>query len=226
MKLTAEPVPKFFRLGFQTRAEQEGPTSDSQQGKGSKILVPSKISQHTPEKPGGKLHKLDRVELCCLIGDSLKKTPFLYSPKYKMEWCWHLAPHKGEAAPEDLAIRQLWCNERKANFPAEEFLPLPTKARIPSGTFLPHPSGWDLLILNQDREDEELGILQQQGRTSPLVRFQVRVCINNSLTRHIFYPFFLLPFFCQLLSLIKAPQHGFPPESIQWYLEVFWQANY
>lgn len=31
MKLTANPVPAFFRLGFQTRAEQEDPTSDSRE---------------------------------------------------------------------------------------------------------------------------------------------------------------------------------------------------
>lgn len=76
-----------------------------------------------------------------------------------------------------------------------------------------------------DREDEGLGFLQQQGRTSSLVGFQVSIYINQSLALHIFYPFFAT-LFCKLLSLIKAPQHGFLSASIQWCLEVFWRAKY
>lgn len=148
MKLTAKPGPTFFRLRFQTRAEQEDPTSDSQQGKGNKILVPSKIWQHCPEKPGEKMIQSGQSWVVLSERSSSKKSPF-HSPKYKMEWFWHLTPSQGEAAPADLAISQHWCNERKASFLALRFLSLPTRAWILSGTWIPHPLGWDLLILNQ-----------------------------------------------------------------------------
>lgn len=146
MKLTANWVPTFFRPGFQTRAEQEGLTSYRQQGKGSKILVPSKISQHCPEKPGEKLYNLDRVELCCLRQFKEKSIPVLSKIQDGVILAPCSQPRRGSTrrSGHQPALVQ-W---EQSQLPNVKFLPLPTRAWIPSGTLLPHPSGWDLLILN------------------------------------------------------------------------------